>query len=121
MRTALCLDQADTLFGPCGSQPCCSLNSFINSTARQFLNIETCNTQACPGKSLCIIIIIIIIIIIFIGGPASVLGFIPHTKTLSHENGSSVVIVTVSGTTQANISIVTTVTSPASTTLTFTD
>ena len=52
VRTALCLDQADTLFGPCGSQPCCSINSFINSTARQFLNIETCNTQACPGKSL---------------------------------------------------------------------
>ena len=120
VRTALCLDQADTLFGPCGDQPCCSVNSFINSTARQFLNIETCNTQACPGKSLCIIIIIIIIIIIFIGGPASVLGFIPHSSTLSHENDSSVVIVTVSGTTQANISIVTTVTSPIPATLTFT-
>ena len=52
VRTALCLDQADTLFGPCGSQPCCSLNSFINSTARQFSNYETCNTQPCPGKSL---------------------------------------------------------------------
>ena len=120
VRTALCLDQAGVIYPICDNppvQPCCLLSQYINNSIPQWY--VPCNQQVCPSK--CIIIHFTCIYYIQ-GGPDSVLGFVPHTKKLSHEGGSSVVIVTlvhIRYTQIIMISVLTNVTAPAPGTLSF--
>ncbi|XP_019853952.1 PREDICTED: uncharacterized protein LOC109583167 [Amphimedon queenslandica] len=81
-----CEDQAGTALALCGSQPCCSLGDFVNGNNP--LSCIQCNMQACPP-----------------GGPASVNGFIPHTRTFTLVDGVTGMINVTTTSDTAKISI----------------
>ena len=86
-----CEDQAGTALTLCGSQPCCSLGDFVNGTNP--ISCIQCNMQACPGKFLLCCCYCYCYFYYYccyycccfcgLGGPASVNGFIPHTRTFT--------------------------------------
>uniref|UniRef100_A0A1X7SVQ7 Uncharacterized protein n=1 Tax=Amphimedon queenslandica TaxID=400682 RepID=A0A1X7SVQ7_AMPQE len=90
-----CEDQAGTALALCGSQPCCSnLNDF--RTGNNPLSCIQCNTNPCPG------------------GPTSVNGFIPHSRTLNIVDGVTGMITVTTTSNTAMISITIQVPDPTS-------